>query len=74
MSEEAAIYRLDVAEQRARADALEELYRKASVEANALRLRIRELEDAILIHRQHLKLDACEHDDRLWATVEFLWT
>ena len=74
MSEYASILRLDVAEERSRADALEELYRKTSVEANALRLRIRELEDAILIHRRHLELDACEHDDRLWATVEFLWS
>ena len=74
MSEEAAIYRLDVAEQRARADGLEELYRKASVEANQLRLRVRELEDAILLHRNELKPDACEDDERLWATVERLWT
>ena len=74
MSEEAAIYRLDVAEQRARADGLEELYRKLSVEANELRLRIRELEDAILMHRQHLLNDACEHDDRLWGQVDRLWT
>ena len=74
MSEEAAIYRLDVAEQRARADGLEELYRKASVEANQLRLRVRELEDAILLHRNELKADACEDDERLWATVERLWT
>ena len=67
MSEEAAIYRLDVAEQRARADGLEELYRKASVEANQLRLRVRELEDAILLHRNELKPDACEDDERLWT-------
>ena len=74
MSEEAAVYRLDVAEQRSRADGLEELYRKLSVEVNELRLRIRDLEDGILMHRQHLELDACEHDDRLWAMVERLWS
>ena len=74
MSEEAAIYRLDVAEQRARADSLEELYRKASTEANHLRIRVRELEDAILMHREHLEKDATEVDDRLWEQVERLWT
>ena len=74
MSEEAAIYRLDVAEQRARADALEELYRKVSVEANRLRIRVRELEDAILMHRRHFEHEAGEQDDRLWDMVEHLWT
>ena len=74
MSEEAAIYRLDVAEQRARADALEDLYRKVSIEANQLRIRVRELEDAILLHRRHFKHEAGEQDDRLWDMVEHLWT
>ena len=74
MSEEAAIYRLDIAEQRARADALEDLYRNVSIEANQLRIRVRELEDAILLHRRHFEHEAGEQDDRLWDMVEHLWT
>lgn len=71
MSEEEAIYRLDVAEQRARADALEELYRKVSVEANQLRLKVRQLEDAILLHKQGI-VDPCDHDHALWEYAP--WT
>ena len=74
MSEEAAIYRLDVAEQRARADGLEELYRKASVEANQLRIRVRELEDAIILHRENLLPDPTDDDLALWAQVDRPWT
>ena len=74
MSEEAEIYRLDVAEQRARADGLEELYRKASVEANQLRIRVRELEDAITIHRDNLFRDVDAVDRKLWEQVDDPWT
>ena len=74
MSEEAAIYRLDVAEHRARADALEDLYRKVSIEANQLRIRVRELEDAILLHRERMMTEPTDDDERLWAEVRRLWT
>ena len=74
MSEEAAIYRLDVAEQRARADGLEELYRKASVEANQLRIRLRELEDAIILHRERLMRDITDVDVTLWREVPESWS
>ena len=74
MSEEAAIYRLDVAEHRARADALEELYRKASLEANHLRLRVRALEDAIILHKRATEVDPSEADERLWTEVWDEWT
>ena len=74
MSEESAIYRLDVAEQRARADGLEELYRKASVEANQLRIRLRELEDAIILHRERLMRDITDVDVTLWREVPESWS
>ena len=69
MSEEAAIYRLDVAELQARADALEDLYRNLSVEANGLRVRIRTLEDAILLHKRDNEADPSEADEKLWSEV-----
>jgi predicted nucleic acid-binding Zn-ribbon protein len=67
VSEEAAIYRADIAEADVRLRALE-------AELDRWKLRVRELEDAILMHREHLEKDATEVDDRLWEQVERLWT
>ena len=74
MSEYASILRLDAAEQQARADGLEDLCRRLSVEANQLRIRVRDLEDAILLHREHQPNDPSPEDERLWAEVRRLWT
>ena len=74
MSEQEAIYRLDIAEHRARADALEDLYRKLSVETNQLRLRVRALEDAIILHKRATETDPSEADERLWTEVWDVWT
>jgi len=72
MSEEAAIYRLDAAEERGRANTLEDLYRRASVEANHLRVRVRELEDAVMLHRDRWDVD--NRDELLYTVLDEPWT
>lgn len=74
MCEEAAVYRLDAAEEKHRADRAEELHLKASVEANRLRERVRELEDAILRHHERTWKRTREEDDRLYEQIVYLWT
>lgn len=73
MSEDAAIYQLDAAEHQYRADALEDLYRRLSVEVNAARIRIRELEDAVIVHESATSRPTVA-DRALWRTLEDMWT
>ena len=63
MSEEAAIYRADIAEADVRLRALE-------AELDRWKLRVRELEDAILIHRrEHTPEQTSALDVQLWHWV-----
>lgn len=54
MCEEAAIYRLDAVEAQAKGRVLEELVNGSVRELEVLRGRVRELEDAIILHRKQL--------------------
>lgn len=78
MCEEAAIYRLDAAEAQAKGRVLEELVNGSVRELEVLRGRVRELEDAILLHRSRSarwKMTGSAHDDEeLWAKVDAPWT
>ena len=74
MCEEAAIYRLNAVENQHRADGLERLYREVSVEANRLRNRVRDLEDAILRHHDATWKRTREEDERLYDQLGQIWT
>lgn len=66
MSEEAAIYRADMAEADVRIRALE-------AELDRWKLRVRELEDAILMHRATAAASQVRND-RLYEQMGDLWT
>jgi len=66
VSEEAAIYRADMAEADARLRALE-------AELDRWKLRVRELEDAIIQHRNVPQFKRI-HDEWLYEDLGDLWT
>ena len=69
MSEETVPYRAGISEAHARLAMTE-------AELDRWKRRVRELEDAILLHRQRLHAEdkPSEFDRQLWCEVETLWT
>lgn len=72
MSEEAAIYRLDIAEAQAQARVLVKVTADLEQQAALLDSRVRQLEDAIMLHRD--RWDVADRDELLYTVLDEPWT